>query len=77
MDAGETVGVSAIPMPAGHRVRRSFVGAACGALLLVTACTNAATEPKPRDPYGRTDPGELSTAAKPEFQQSRTQQPIS
>jgi aldose sugar dehydrogenase len=47
VDAAETVDVSAIPVPARHRVRRSFVVAACGALLLVTACTNAATEPNP------------------------------
>jgi glucose/arabinose dehydrogenase len=47
VDAGETVDVSAIPVPARQRVRRSFVVAACGALLLVTACTNAATEPNP------------------------------
>jgi len=29
----------------GHRVRRSHVIAACGALLLITGCTNAANEP--------------------------------
>ncbi len=32
------------PMP-GHRVRRSHVIAACGALLLITGCTSAANEP--------------------------------
>jgi glucose/arabinose dehydrogenase len=41
---GETVAVTATPMP-GHRVRRSHVIAACGALLLITGCSNAATEP--------------------------------
>jgi glucose/arabinose dehydrogenase len=30
-----------------HRVRRSSLVAACGALLLVTGCTNAANEPSP------------------------------
>ena len=41
---GETVPVTATPMP-GHRVRRSHVIAACGALLLITGCSNAANEP--------------------------------
>jgi glucose/arabinose dehydrogenase len=41
---GETVPVTATPMP-GHRVRRSHVLAACGALLLITGCSNAANEP--------------------------------
>jgi len=41
---GETVPVTATPMP-GHRVRRSHVVAACGALLLITGCSNAANEP--------------------------------
>jgi glucose/arabinose dehydrogenase len=41
---GETVAVTATPMP-GHRVRRSHVIAVCGALLLVTGCSNAANEP--------------------------------
>jgi glucose/arabinose dehydrogenase len=41
---GETVPVTATPMP-GHRVRRSHVIAVCGALLLVTGCSNAANEP--------------------------------
>jgi glucose/arabinose dehydrogenase len=36
--------VTATPMP-GHRVRRSHVIAVCGALLLVTGCSNAANEP--------------------------------
>ena len=41
---GETVPVTATPMP-GHRVRHSRVIAACGALLLITGCSNAANEP--------------------------------
>ena len=41
---GETVPVTATPMP-GHRVRRSHVIAACGALILITGCSNAANEP--------------------------------
>ena len=41
---GETVPVTATPMP-GHRVRRSHVIAACGALLLITGCSNTANEP--------------------------------
>jgi glucose/arabinose dehydrogenase len=36
--------VTPTPMP-GHRVRRSHVIAACGALLLITGCTSAANEP--------------------------------
>jgi glucose/arabinose dehydrogenase len=36
--------VTATPMP-GHRVRRSHLTAVCGALLLVTGCSNAANEP--------------------------------
>jgi glucose/arabinose dehydrogenase len=43
--AGETVGVTATLMPPSHGVRRSRLVAACGALLLVTGCTNAANEP--------------------------------
>jgi glucose/arabinose dehydrogenase len=34
-------------MPIKHRVRRSSLLAACGALLLVTGCTKAANEPSP------------------------------
>jgi glucose/arabinose dehydrogenase len=37
--------VTATPMPARHRVGRSHLVAACGALLLVTGCSNAANEP--------------------------------
>jgi glucose/arabinose dehydrogenase len=35
------------PVPARHRGRRAGLLFACGALLLVTACTNAANEPSP------------------------------
>ena len=34
-------------MPARHRVHRSHLAVACGALLLVSACSNAANEPSP------------------------------
>jgi glucose/arabinose dehydrogenase len=37
--------VTATPMPARHRVGSSPLVAACGALLLVTGCTNAANQP--------------------------------
>ena len=37
--------MTATPMPARHRVGRSHLVAACGALLLVTGCSNAANEP--------------------------------
>jgi aldose sugar dehydrogenase len=39
------VAVTATPMPARPRTRRSHLAAACGAVLLVTGCTNAANEP--------------------------------
>ena len=45
--AGETVGVTARPLPARHRARRCRLVAACGALLLVAGCTNSAGEPSP------------------------------
>jgi glucose/arabinose dehydrogenase len=43
--AGETVGVTATPMPVRHRARRSRLLASCCALILITACTNSANEP--------------------------------
>jgi glucose/arabinose dehydrogenase len=43
--AGETVAVTGTPIPASHRVRRSHLAAACGALLLVTGCADAGNEP--------------------------------
>jgi glucose/arabinose dehydrogenase len=45
--ADETVEVNPTPVPAKHRGRRSRLLAACGALLLLTGCTNAANEPSP------------------------------
>ncbi len=47
MRADETVEVNPTPVPAKHRGRRSRLLAACGALLLLTGCTNAANEPSP------------------------------
>jgi glucose/arabinose dehydrogenase len=47
LGAGETVEVTATPVPARHRVRRSHLAVACGALLLISACSNAANEPSP------------------------------
>ena len=47
MRADETVEVNPTPVPAKHRGRRSRLLAACGALLLLTGCTNAANEPNP------------------------------
>ena len=37
--------VTAAPIPASHRARRSQLVAACSALVLVTGCTDAANEP--------------------------------
>jgi aldose sugar dehydrogenase len=42
---GETVAVTATPKPANHRMLRSHLATACGALLLVSGCSNAANEP--------------------------------
>jgi aldose sugar dehydrogenase len=39
------VAVTAAPIPASHRARRSHLVAACSALVLVTGCTDAANEP--------------------------------
>jgi glucose/arabinose dehydrogenase len=39
------VAVTATPIPASHRARRSHLVAACSALVLVTGCTDAANEP--------------------------------
>ena len=47
MRADETVEVNPTRVPAMHRGRRSRLLAACGALLLLTGCTNAANEPNP------------------------------
>jgi glucose/arabinose dehydrogenase len=41
------VEVIATPAPARHRVGRLYSAIACGALLVVSACTNAANEPNP------------------------------
>jgi aldose sugar dehydrogenase len=39
------VAVTATPIPASHRARRSHLVAACSALVLVTGCTDTASEP--------------------------------
>jgi glucose/arabinose dehydrogenase len=61
---GETVPVTATPMP-GHRVRRSHVIAACGALLLITGCSNAANEPNAETRTAGQTPASSAPAASP------------
>jgi glucose/arabinose dehydrogenase len=61
---GETVPVTATPMP-GHRVRRSRVIAACGALLLITGCNNAANEPNAETRTAGQRPASSAPAASP------------
>jgi glucose/arabinose dehydrogenase len=61
---GETVPVTATPMP-GHRVRRSHVVAACGALLLITGCSNAANEPNAETRTAGQTPASSAPAASP------------
>ena len=61
---GETVPVTATPMP-GHRVRRSHVVAACGALLLITGCSDAANEPNAETRTAGQTPASSAPAASP------------
>jgi glucose/arabinose dehydrogenase len=49
----------------GHRVRRSHVGAACGALLLITGCSNAANEPNAETRTAGQTPASSAPAASP------------
>jgi glucose/arabinose dehydrogenase len=61
---GETVAVIATPMP-GHRVCRSHVMAACGALLLITGCSSAANEPNAETRTAGQTPASSAPAASP------------
>ncbi|HTF42067.1 MAG TPA: PQQ-dependent sugar dehydrogenase [Propionibacteriaceae bacterium] len=56
--------MTATPMP-GHRVRRSHVVAACGALLLITGCSNAANEPNAETRTAGQTPASSAPAASP------------
>lgn len=58
--------VTATPMPARYRVRRSHFLAVCGALLLVTGCTNAANEPNAETRTAGQAPTSSATAESPE-----------
>jgi glucose/arabinose dehydrogenase len=59
--AGETVVVTAT-----HLVRRSSLVAACGALLLVTGCTNAANEPSAETRTAGTTPATSASPSSPD-----------
>jgi glucose/arabinose dehydrogenase len=58
--------VTATPMPARHRVGRSHLVAACGALLLVTGCSNAANEPSAETRTAGQTAASSAPAASPE-----------
>jgi glucose/arabinose dehydrogenase len=68
LEAGETVDVNSKPMPARHRLRRSQLAAACGALLLITGCTNSANEPSPETRTVGATPASPSPLSNPESQ---------
>jgi glucose/arabinose dehydrogenase len=68
LEAGETVDVNSEPMPARHRLRRSQLAAACGALLLITGCTNTANEPSPETRTAGATPASPSPLSNPESQ---------
>ena len=53
-------------MPTGHRLRRSQLAAACGALLLITGCTNSANEPSPETRTAGATPASPSPLSNPE-----------
>jgi glucose/arabinose dehydrogenase len=53
-------------MPARHRLRRSQLAAACGALLLITGCTNSANEPSPETRTAGATPASPSPLSNPE-----------
>ncbi len=58
--------VTATPMPVSHRVRRSHLVAACGALLLVTGCSDAANEPNADTRTAGQTPASSAPAPSPE-----------
>jgi glucose/arabinose dehydrogenase len=53
-------------MPTRHRLRRSQLAAACGALLLITGCTNSANEPSPETRTAGATPASPSPLSNPE-----------
>ena len=57
--------VTAPPIPASQRVRRAHVVAACGALLLVTGCTDRANEPSPDTRTASQTPASSAPAPSP------------
>ena len=65
MEAGETVDVNSKPMPTRHRLRPQLA-AACGALLLITSCTNSANEPSPETRTAGATPASPSPLSNPE-----------
>jgi glucose/arabinose dehydrogenase len=58
--------VNSKPMPARHRLRRSQLAAACGALLLITGCANSANEPSPETRTAGATPASPSPLSNPE-----------
>jgi hypothetical protein len=59
-----------------HRVQRSSLLAACGALLLVTGCTNAANEPSPETRTAGPTPASSAPPSSSDSCQSTSDQPI-
>jgi glucose/arabinose dehydrogenase len=57
--------VNSKPMPTRHRLRPQLA-AACGALLLITGCTNSANEPSPETRTAGATPGSPSPLSNPE-----------
>jgi glucose/arabinose dehydrogenase len=57
--------VTATPMSARHRARRSHLAAACGAVLLVTGCSSAANEPSAETRTVGQTPASSAPAASP------------
>jgi glucose/arabinose dehydrogenase len=59
------VDVNSKPMPTRHRLRPQLA-AACGALLLITGCTNSANEPSPETRTAGATPASPSPLSNPE-----------
>jgi glucose/arabinose dehydrogenase len=59
------VAVTGTPIKASHRLRRSHLAAACGALLLVTGCTSGANEPSAETRTAGQTPASSTPAATP------------
>jgi glucose/arabinose dehydrogenase len=65
LEAGEIVDVNSKPMPTRHRLRPQLA-AACGALLLISGCTNSANEPSPETRTAGATPASPSPLSNPE-----------